>query len=49
LFHPLLFEVHSLKLLSAHALVHSTGKETAVMTSTGFQETLWSLPQALPL
>ena len=26
LFHPLLFEVHSLKLLSAHALVHSTGK-----------------------
>ncbi|PSN54716.1 Nuclear receptor-binding protein [Blattella germanica] len=24
LFHPLLFEVHSLKLLSAHALVHST-------------------------
>jgi nuclear receptor-binding protein len=27
LFHPLLFEVHSLKLLSAHALVHSTGKD----------------------
>jgi serine/threonine protein kinase len=28
LFHPLLFEVHSLKLLSAHALVYSTGKGT---------------------
>jgi len=26
LFHPLLFEVHSLKLLATHALVHSTGK-----------------------
>lgn len=27
LFHPLLFEVHSLKLLATHALVHSTGKD----------------------
>lgn len=26
LFHPLLFEVHSLKLLAAHALVKSAGK-----------------------
>lgn len=28
LFHPLLFEVHSLKLLAAHALVNSTGKDS---------------------
>lgn len=26
LFHPLLFEVHSLKLLAAHTLVNTTGK-----------------------
>ncbi len=27
LFHPVLFEVHSLKLLAAHSLVNSPGKE----------------------
>lgn len=30
LFHPLLFEVHSLKLLAAHALVNSTGKNLMI-------------------
>jgi nuclear receptor-binding protein len=30
LFHPLLFEVHSLKLLATHALVHSTGTDVVL-------------------
>lgn len=30
LFHPLLFEVHSLKLLSAHCLVKNTGEHSRV-------------------
>lgn len=34
LFHPLLFEVHSLKLLSAHALVNSTSKSTTEIRSS---------------
>ncbi|XP_021933780.1 nuclear receptor-binding protein homolog [Zootermopsis nevadensis] len=37
LFHPLLFEVHSLKLLSAHALVYSTANISETITDEVMQ------------
>jgi nuclear receptor-binding protein len=38
LFHPILFEVHSLKLLAAHCLVHETGENVVSATQLIFFE-----------
>lgn len=39
LFHPVLFEVHSLKLLAAHALVNSASKSTGDNSSLQYDTT----------